>query len=159
MAMSNKENNSVIKSVQAAVNRHGATQDELIPILLDVNNEVGYLPGEALDELSRLLRIPRSEIFSVASFYRLFSTKPRGRHVIKFCESPPCHVAGSREVWLAIKKHLNIDENETTPDGKWTLVTTSCLGMCAVGPVCVIDDDIYGNVDASQVPFILEKYQ
>lgn len=153
------ETKKVIEAVQAAVSRHGATQDELIPILNDVNRTVGYLPAEALDEISRLMRVPKSNLFSVASFYRMLSTKPRGKHVIQFCESAPCHVAGGRDVWEAVKESLNISEDETTPDGKWTLVTTSCLGVCGVGPVMMIDDDVYGNVDPKQVPSILSKYQ
>ena len=141
-----------------AVNRYGASQDELIPILNDVNREIGYLPGEALDEVSRLLQVPKSQLFSVASFYRMLSTKPRGKHVIQFCESAPCHVAGGREVWTALKEALKIEENQTTPDGKWTLITTSCLGVCGVGPVMMIDDDVIGNVDPKQIPDILAKY-
>jgi len=147
-----------LTAVKKAVELHGATQEELIPILNDINREVGYIPSIALDELNLLLKVPRSQLFSVASFYRMFSTKPRGRHVVQFCESAPCHVAGGREVWRAIKDTLKIDEDQTTPDGKWTLLTTSCLGLCAVGPVMLVDDDIYGNVDSSQVPFILDKY-
>jgi NADH-quinone oxidoreductase subunit E len=158
MAIEVKDTVTVLKAVQDAVARFGATQDELIPILNDVNREVGYLPGEALDEISRLLRVPKSQLFSVASFYRMLSTKPRGKHVIQFCESAPCHVAGGREVWLAVKEALMIDEDQTTPDGKWTLTTTSCLGVCGVGPVMMIDDDVFGNVDPKQVPSILAKY-
>lgn len=159
MAGNGKDGKVVVAAVKAAVDHYGASQDELIPILNEVNREIGYLPGEALDEISRLLRVPKSHLFSVASFYRMLSTKPRGRHVLQFCESAPCHVAGGREVWLAVKESLNINEDETTPDGKWTLLTTSCLGVCGVGPVMLIDDDIYGNVTAAQVPAILEKYQ
>ncbi len=159
MAGNGKDGKVIVEVVKAAIDRYGASQDELIPILNEVNREIGYLPGEALDEVSRLLRVPKSHLFSVASFYRMLSTKPRGRHVIQFCESAPCHVAGGREVWLAVKEQLNINEDETTPDGKWTLLTTSCLGVCGVGPVMLIDDDIYGNVNADQVPAILEKYQ
>ncbi len=158
MAIEVKDTVTVLKAVQDAVTKHGATQDELIPILNDVNHEIGYLPGEALDELSRLIRVPKSHLFSVASFYRMLSTKPRGKHVVQFCESAPCHVAGGREVWLAVRDALQIDENQTTPDGKWTLVTTSCLGVCGVGPVMMIDDDVFGNVDPKQVPSILAKY-
>ena len=158
MAIEVKDTVTVLKAVQDSVARFGATQDELIPILNDVNREVGYLPGEALDEISRLLRVPKSHLFSVASFYRMLSTKPRGKHVIQFCESAPCHVAGGREVWLAVKEALMIDEDQTTPDGKWTLTTTSCLGVCGVGPVMMIDDDVFGNVDPKQVPSILAKY-
>lgn len=159
MAIEVMDTNQVVKAVQDAVNRHGATQDELIPILNDVNRTVGYLPSEALDEISRLLRVPKSNLFSVASFYRMLSTKPRGKHVIQFCESAPCHVAGGRAVWESVKETLKINEDETTPDGKWTLITTSCLGVCGVGPVMMIDDDVYGNVDPKQVPSILVKYQ
>jgi len=159
MAGNEKDGNSVIKAVQSAVDRFGTTHDELIPILNEVNREVGYLPSEALDEISRLLRVPRSHLFSVASFYRMLSTKPRGKHVIQFCESAPCHVVGGREVWEAIKSYLKIDEDETTPDGTWTLITTSCLGICAVGPVMMVDDDIYGNVVPEQVAAILDKYR
>lgn len=158
MSIEPKDGKVVLEAVQKAVNRYGASQDELIPILNDVNREIGYLPGEALDELSRLLKVPKSQLFSVASFYRMLSTKPRGKHVIQFCESAPCHVAGGREVWQAVKSALNIEENQTTPDGKWTLVTTSCLGVCGVGPVMMIDDDVIGNVDPAQVPSILAKY-
>lgn len=158
MTIEPKDSKVVLEAVQSAVKRYGTSQDELIPILNDVNREIGYLPGEALDELSRLLQVPKSQLFSVASFYRMLSTKPRGKHVLQFCESAPCHVAGGREVWLAVKEALKIEENETTPDGKWTLVTTSCLGVCGVGPVMMIDDDVIGNVDPKQVPDILARY-
>ncbi len=159
MTIEPKDSKVVLEAVQSAVKRYGTSQDELIPILNDVNREIGFLPGEALDELSRLLQVPKSQLFSVASFYRMLSTKPRGKHVLQFCESAPCHVAGGREVWLAVKEALKIEENETTPDGKWTLLTTSCLGVCGVGPVMMIDDDVIGNVDPKQVPDILARYQ
>jgi NADH:ubiquinone oxidoreductase subunit E len=159
MAGNEQDSKKILQAVQAAVARYGASQDELIPILNDVNREVGYLPSEALDEISHLLHVPRSRLFSVSSFYSMLSIKKRGKHVIQFCESAPCHVVGGREVWQAIKDYLNIGEDETTADGKWTFLTTSCLGLCSVGPVMVVDDDIYGNVDPAQVPAILEKYR
>jgi NADH:ubiquinone oxidoreductase subunit E len=158
MAVLVKDPQEVRSAVVKAVERHGTSQDELIPILNQVNREIGYLPGEALDEISRLMRVPKSKLFSVASFYRMLSTKPRGKHVIQFCESAPCHVAGGREVWQAVLDALKIKEDETTPDGMWTLVTTSCLGLCAVGPVMLVDDDVYGNLTASMVPEILARY-
>ena len=72
----------------------------------DVNRALGYLPANALDEISRRLRVPKSQLFSVSSFYRMFSTKPRGKHVIQFCESAPCHVVGGRQVWASLLDHL-----------------------------------------------------
>ncbi|MEN4013345.1 MAG: NADH-quinone oxidoreductase subunit NuoE [Chloroflexota bacterium] len=154
-----KSRDKVMEVVQTAIERHGTNREELIPILNEINRELGYLPGEAMEEISRRLHEPKSSLFGVASFYHMLSTKPRGRHVIQFCESAPCHVVGGREVFEALMEELGLRPDETTPDGKWTLITTSCLGVCSVGPVVVIDEDIYGNVDAKKIPEILARYQ
>jgi NADH-quinone oxidoreductase subunit E len=155
----NNNGRDVIKTVNAAVSEFHAKQEELIPILMKVNQELGYVSSDALERISEAMHIPQSRVYSIASFYQMISTKPTGRHVIKFCESAPCHVAGGKEVWDALLKELQIKPGETTPDGKWTLKTTSCLGVCAVGPVMMVDDDIYGNVDPKQVREILGKYE
>jgi NADH-quinone oxidoreductase subunit E len=151
--------------IQAAIEKHGAGSDALIPILAEVNQAFGYIPVEALKAVSHRSLAPESEarlseskLYSVASFYQMFSTKQLGRHVIRFCESAPCHVVGGRELWHSLLDTLKIKSGETTPDGKWSLVTTSCLGVCAVGPVVVVDDDVYGNVRPDQLPEILAKY-
>lgn len=144
--------------VQQVVERCGATHDELIPILNEVNRELGYLPAEALEEISRLLKVPKSQLFSVASFYRMLSTKARGAHVVQFCESAPCHVVGGREVWQELQEQLQLKSGETSQDGNWTLITTSCLGVCGVGPVIMVDEDIFGNVTPAQVKDILARY-
>jgi NADH-quinone oxidoreductase subunit E len=123
-----------------------------------VNTALGYLPPAAFTEIGRQLRVPVSQLFSVASFYQMLSTQPRGRHVIQFCESAPCHVVGGREVWMALQDELKLEPGQTSADGKWTLRTTSCLGVCAVGPVVTVDEDIYGNVTPKQVTEILAKY-
>lgn len=158
MTVATVDGQVVLEAVKKAVEDHGATIDELIPILNDVNRALGYLPAQALDEISRRLRVPKSQLFAVSSFYRMFSTKPRGRHVIQFCESAPCHVVGGRQVWQSLRDLLDLESGETSPDGKWTLVTTSCLGVCGVGPVFIIDDDIYGNVAPEQISEILARY-
>jgi NADH-quinone oxidoreductase subunit E len=158
MAIGVRTAQDVASVVQAAVERHGATVEALIPILTEVNQALGYLPAEALAEVSRGLRVPKSQLFSVASFYSMLSTKPRGRHVIQFCESAPCHVVGGREVWQTLQDELRLAPGETSADGKWTLVTTSCLGICGVGPVIMVDDDIYGNVEPDRVADILARY-
>jgi len=155
MAQNGKDVHTV---VQQAVSRHGASPEGLIPVLSEVNQALGYLPAAALAEISRQVRVSNSQVFSVASFYRMLSTKPRGRHVIQFCESAPCHVVGGREVWRTLLDETQVQPGETSKDGRWTLLTTSCLGVCAVGPVVVIDGDIYGNVDAAQLPLILARY-
>ncbi len=158
MTVAIKEGPEVLEAVHTAVAKHGSAIEELIPILNDVNRDLGYLPAPAMAEISRLLKVPRSSLFSVATFYEMLSTKPRGRHIVQFCESAPCHVVGGRHVWQALQKALGLQPEETSSDGKWTLITVSCLGLCAVGPVIIIDDDIYGNVKPEQVADILGKY-
>jgi NADH-quinone oxidoreductase subunit E len=149
----------VLSATRVAVARHGSLPGELIPILNDINREFGYLPDIALAEIGILLQIPRSKLYSVASFYHMFSMTPRGTHIVQFCESAPCHVVGGREVWQALTNQLNLKSGETSADGKWTLITTSCLGLCAVGPVIIVDDDVYGNLVPDQIPGILARYQ
>jgi NADH:ubiquinone oxidoreductase subunit E len=152
--------------VQAAIEKHGKKHDGLIPILSEVNHVFGYVPAEAIHEMRKQIHDPaeqvhvaESQLFSLASFYDMLSTKPRGRHVIKFCENAPCHVVGGKAIWDALKENLNLKNGETTPDKKWTLVTTSCLGLCSVGPVLLVDDDMYGNVTPEQIPDILGRYE
>jgi NADH:ubiquinone oxidoreductase subunit E len=152
--------------VQEAIEKHGAQRDALIPILSEINHELGYIPAEAFQEVRKQLQesaeqvnVSKSQLFGLASFYDMLSTKPRGRHVIKFCENAPCHVVGGKAVWDALRETLHLKNGETTPDKKWTLVTTSCLGLCSVGPVVLIDDDLYGNVSPSQIDDILARYE
>jgi NADH-quinone oxidoreductase subunit E len=152
--------------VSNAVEEHGATYEALVPILSEVNRVLGYIPVAALAEIKRQVHMPENSIFvsegqlfSLTSFYHMLSTEPLGRHVVRFCESAPCHVMGGRELFQAIKDELQLQPGETSPDNKWSLITTSCLGICGVGPVLLVDEDIYGNVRPEQVPDILAKYE
>ena len=152
--------------VRAAIAKHGSKRDALIPILSDINLALGYIPGEAFKEVRKQLQDPNEGVFvaesqlhALASFYDMLATKPRGEHVIKFCENAPCHVVGGKAVWDALRERLKLKNGQTTPDGKWTLVTTSCLGLCSVGPVVLIDNDIFGNVTPEQIPDILGRYE
>lgn len=151
--------------IQKAIAEHGTGTDAIIPILHELNATFGYIPAMALKIISQRTHSPNSQVhisesqlYSLASFYEMFSTKPLGRHVIRFCESAPCHVVGGRELWIALQDALQLKSGETSPDGKWSLITTSCLGICAVGPVILIDDDVYGNVTPDMLPEILGKY-
>lgn len=159
MTVGKLDGQAVLEAVQNAIIAHGAAKEELIPILSDVNRSLGYIPREAMDEISRQLRVPKSQLFSVASFYQMLSTRPLGKHVIHFCESAPCHVAGGRQVLQALQQAVNLKPGETSQDGQWSLLTTSCLGVCGVGPVMTVDEDIYGNVTPGQIKEILARYQ
>ena len=152
--------------VDKVVMEHGATPDSVIPILSEINRTLGYIPAGTLPEIRRRIQVPQegvfladSHVYSAASFYQMFSLKPLGRHVIRFCESAPCHVEGGRQVIEALQKELGLQPGETSQDQKWSLLTTSCLGVCSVGPVFLVDDDIFGNVTPERVPEILARYE
>jgi len=153
-----KKEIQVLEVVKEVVAKFGNSRDELIPILNEINRLLGYLPTEALEEISRRLHTPKSQLFSVATFYHMLNTEKRGKYVIQFCESAPCHVVGGREVWQALQENLHLKNGETSKDGKWTLITTSCLGVCGVGPVLMINEEIFGNITARQVPEILARF-
>ncbi|GAB4485960.1 MAG: NADH-quinone oxidoreductase subunit NuoE [Anaerolineales bacterium] len=146
--------------------KHGAGQDALIPTLAEINEALGSIPAEALEELARAGRhaaetapLSASQINGVATFYSMFSTETLGRHVVRFCESAPCHVVGGRQVLEALQKNLRLNPGQTSADGQWSLLSVSCLGLCSVGPVFLVDEDVYGNVTPENVPEILAKYR
>jgi NADH:ubiquinone oxidoreductase subunit E len=159
MTVKVKNGRNFIEIANVAVDMFHGKKEELIPILMKVNQDIGFIPKEAMEQISSRLHLPQSKLYSVATFYHMFFTRQTGRHVIKFCESAPCHVVGGREVIDALKNELEIEPGETSSDWKWTLITTSCLGVCGVGPVIMVDEDIYGNITPSQIPDILAKYE
>ncbi|MDT8391822.1 MAG: NAD(P)H-dependent oxidoreductase subunit E [Lentisphaeria bacterium] len=144
-------------SVADIVNQRGNDRENLLQILHDIQtmNSDNSLHKDDLDQLSDIMGIPESDLVSTLSFYSMFSLKPRGRHIIRLCESPPCHVMGSETVLDALRDILGVAVGETTEDGRFTLETTSCLGTCAVAPVMMIDDTVYGNLTREKVAGIL----
>lgn len=118
-----------------------------------------FVPPEAAEEVARLLNIPVSRVYEVLSFYSMFSTKPRGKYVIRVCKSLPCHVTGGREIMETIKKKLGVDIGQTTKDGLFTLETTSCLGLCGVAPVIMINDQSFGNLTPEKLEEIIDGFR
>ncbi len=145
-------------TVRQIVRKHGKARENLLAILHDLqrNREDNSLWREDLEELARILGIPVSDIVGTASFYSMFSLRPRGRHIIRLCESPPCYIMGEENIREAIRDLLGIDFGETTPDRAFTLEATSCLGSCGVAPVMMVDDEIYGNLTRDKVRRILD---
>ena len=140
----------------ACVREHYAGKPgALIGALQLLQEEVGYLPREALGELAQIVGVTEAELFGVATFYAQFSLEPRGRHTIRVCRGTACHVRKSDQLLAAIEKALGIREGQTTPDLRFTLEVVACLGTCFLAPVMMIDGDYYGNVTLDQVPEIL----
>jgi NADH-quinone oxidoreductase E subunit len=149
----------VLAVTDEVIEKYGDDQEALVEILRETNEKSGHLSREHLERIAERLDLPLSKVYSVASFYSLISLEPLGRHVIRLCEDAPCHVAGGREVWEALEQELGIPVGETTLDGEWSLLTTSCIGACAVGPVMMVDEDIYGNLTPDKVRDIIARYR
>jgi NADH:ubiquinone oxidoreductase subunit F (NADH-binding)/NADH:ubiquinone oxidoreductase subunit E len=132
---------------------------ELVTALRELDGALGYLPPAALVETSRALRVPESEVYGVASFYSMLSLVPRGKHLVRICESAPCHVEGGAALYRALLEEVGVDTGQTTSDGLFTLETTSCLGHCASGPVLQVDDNLYFEVTADKMRAILAGYR
>ncbi|MCK4308004.1 NADH-quinone oxidoreductase subunit NuoE [candidate division WOR-3 bacterium] len=143
------------------VKKHGNKRENLLQILHDIQNQnpANYICKEDIYELSKEMKIPVSEIKGTASFYTMFSFTPRGKYVIRVCESPPCHILGAQTIFEAIESELSVKAGETTDDGLFTLEGTSCLGVCGVAPAMMINDEVYGNLNEEKIYKILGQIQ
>ncbi|MFN3327975.1 MAG: complex I 24 kDa subunit family protein [Fervidobacterium pennivorans] len=134
-------------------------RDQLIYLLHRVQEyyQSHYIPPEVGEMIAEELNIPPSKVYEVLTFYTMFSTKPRGKYIIRVCTSLPCHVPGGREIVTYLKEKLKVDFGETTKDGLFTLEETGCLGLCGVSPVIMVNDQYYGDLTIEKVEKILEE--
>ncbi len=130
----------------------------MIPVLQEAQSIYGYLPEEVLAYISRGLKIPLSRIYGVVTFYAQFYLTPRGRHTVRVCRGTACHVRGGKNIRKAVQQFLGIEENETTPDFKFTFETVACLGACALSPVLLVDKTYYGKLTPGKVEKVLKLY-
>ena len=147
-----------LSKTESIITKHEARQEFLIGILQEIQEEYNYLPKDALICVSEKLSVPLIQVYSVATFYKTFSLKPRGKHIINVCLGTACHVRGARRIVDKLQRKLNINIGETTEDKLFTLETVRCVGACALGPVVVIDRELYSQVNTKTVDVILQKY-
>ena len=138
--------------------QQGFEVENLIGILQQIQKEENYLPKEVLEHISRRTEIPLSRIFGIASFYKSFSLKPRGRHQVKVCLGTACHIKGASQNNEEIMRRLKIKEGETTPDMNFSLETVNCVGACALAPVIVVNEDYYDGITPAKVRKMLKQY-
>jgi NADH:ubiquinone oxidoreductase subunit E/CheY-like chemotaxis protein len=138
--------------------RHGYRESSLIAILQDIQKELRYLPREALRYVALSLNLPESRVYSIATFYKAFSLKPRGRHVINVCLGTACHVRGGGKILERLEHDLGIDAGETTYDKRFSLDSVRCVGCCGLAPVVVVDEEFHGKMTQVQLPKVLDKY-
>jgi NADH-quinone oxidoreductase subunit E len=131
----------------------------LIPVLQAVQHAFGYVPKEAIEVISREMKMPTAEIYGVVTFYAQFHLKPRGRHIIRVCRGTACHVRGSLKLLQKVKEMLKVEENGTTEDLRFTLEPVACLGACGLAPVMMIDDETHGRLVPENLKGILDHYE
>jgi NADH-quinone oxidoreductase subunit E len=152
-----------VKQLKSKVNKvleaHRRDKSALIDILHDTQSEIGYLPVEALKEISAGLGVPLSRVYSVTTFFKAFSLTPRGRHLINVCMGTACHVRGSDKVLEQIEKELGVKRGGNTSDLKFTLETVNCVGACALGPMVIIGEDYHGEMTPEKVSDVLKNYK
>jgi len=145
--------------IQEICQKYAPRKDNLIQILHEIQDQdpQHYISPEAVDIVAEYLKIPVNHIYGVLTFYTMYSTKPRGKNIIRLCESPPCYIKGSENMLRKMKILLGINVGETTKDGLFTLEFTSCLGVCGNAPVMMINDDVYGDLTEEKVEDIIAK--
>ena len=135
--------------------RHNGDRQELIPILQETQAKFRYLPAAAMQEIAKFLHIPESAVYGVSTFYAQFKLTPMGKKIIRVCRGTACHVRGAGKVLDELEKQLGIKSGETTKDLEYTLESIACFGSCALAPVIVIDNDVYGRMTTSKVKGII----
>lgn len=149
-----------VKSIKDVCQQLGPVKGKVLPILHAVQSICGnWLPLEALQLVAKELDIPYGYLYGVMSFYTMFSVTPRGKYIIRMCESAPCHVNGAENILEVLKEELGVQVGETTSDGLFTLEHTACLGTCEVAPAMQINEVVFGNLTGARVKEILENYR
>lgn len=144
---------------QEIMTKYTPTKDNLIYILHDIQDShpQHYISEEAVQAVSEYLSVPTNHIYGVITFYSMYSTKPRGKNIIRLCESPHCYIKGSENILRKLKNTLNVSSGGTTKDGLFTLELCACLGVCGNAPVMMINDDVYGDLTEEKIEEIVAK--
>lgn len=155
----NESQEVLLARVDEVINEYRGKDGALIPLLQQVQAIFGYLPKIVQHRISEGLRIPRSKVYGVLSFYSFFSQKPRGKYLIRVCMGTACYVLDGKKVLDELKDNLSIDVGETTDDMLFTLEVGRCFGACGLAPIIMINDDVHQRIKPAAVGDILESYR
>ena len=145
--------------IDGIIRQYGGRESAILAILQDIQAEEKYLPKETLEYVSQRMQIPLGQIFRIATFYNALSLKPRGRHKIDVCLGTACHVRGGERILNKLERDLGVTVGETTKDKRFTLEAVHCVGCCSLGPVAVVDGDVYGRLSQDKVPALLKEFK
>jgi len=153
------EKEEILGKTRKVLKRFSRKRENLVPILQQVQDELGYTPREAMIEIANFLEIPEMDVYGVVTFYNQFRLNPPGKHSVRVCLGTACHMKGGYIVLDSWKRRLGIDQGETTPDREFDLDTVACVGCCAMAPVTVVDSEVEGKISPTRVDGILLSYK
>lgn len=133
--------------------------NELIPILLEVQQNFSYLPEEAIESIASFINIPEGNIYSVSSFYSQFRLTPVGRQHVTVCRGTACHVRGAAQILSELERKIGIDEGETSDDLEYTLESVACIGCCALAPCLKVNNNVHGEMTVPKVEGLFDVEQ
>jgi len=148
-----------IRKIDDIISIYKGRRGALIPVLREIQEEIGFLPIEAQKRVASKLNIPEKDVYGVVTFYSFFSMIPRGKNNIRVCLGTACYVKGGKKIVEKIGKELGINPGQTTPDRKYSLHVNRCLGACGIAPVMVVNDKVYQKVDPEKAMEIIYKYE
>jgi len=147
-----------LKKVDAVLDEAAGHRGMLIAVLQRVQEKIGFLPEDAMKMIAERLSLSLNNVYGVASFYKHFHFKPRGKNIVKVCMGTACHVRGAKSVLTEMEQQLGIKEGETTKDLSVTLETVGCVGCCALAPVMKVGKEVHGKMKPASVADVLKEY-
>ena len=148
-----------MEEINEILRQYPSEQRYSLAIMQDMQRRYNYIPREGMEALSEYLSCPLSVLYSMATFYKALSLKPKGKHIIKLCDGTACHIRGSSPLRDGVRRILGIEPDETTEDGQFSLELVNCLGSCAMAPVMVVDETYYGKMTMEKIPGVLDQYR
>ena len=142
--------------IDEMIDKYGKDPSSLILVMQDIQAEYRFLPEPALVHIGEELGVPMSRIYNVATFYRTFSLKPKGKHQIHVCMGTACHVRGAKRIFDGVARELGVEAGETTEDEMFTLETVNCLGSCALGPLVTVDEEYVGKATQAKMKKVID---
>jgi NADH-quinone oxidoreductase subunit E len=146
-----------LQTVEGIIGKHQGKRTALISILHDIQDRYNYLPDGALKKVAQRLQMDLPNLYGVATFYKSFSLTPKGKHSITLCCGTACHVRGGPKLLREVSKLLSIEPGQTTKDRMFSLEAVNCLGVCAIGPVMLVDEKYYGEMSPVKARKVIEK--
>jgi len=147
------------KKVKEIISSYPEPQSACLPILHEIQSQSGYIPRESISWVAKTIKVPRSQIEGVISFYTMFKTEPVGKYHLELCTNISCSLCGSESILRTIEKELGIRAGETTKDGLFTLSEVECLATCGMGPAMQVGDEIYEKLTPEKVIQIISDFR